>query len=222
MSRANTQKKAAAPQRRPHSKTTSVKRVTVDIVTGRELTSVYFDPSKIISGEVSKDADWQGLNYFAPAAVIKEEEGILTIRLPSGEVLKIKDAKNVTDNDDEGVDDILKLKDFSEMSLIHTLRVRYNRDEIYTLVGTILISLNPYKPIKFLYDESAVDRYHSKKQVSIFLKLFLLILFEKESFNFISNRLTKSSLLTCLSLLKPVILRLCQVCPKEKMSANRL
>eukprot|EP01033_Poteriospumella_lacustris_P014444 gene14444-10322_t len=76
----------------------------------------------------------------------------------------MKDAKNVTDNDDEGVDDILKLKDFSEMSLIHTLRVRYNRDEIYTLVGTILISLNPYKQIKFLYDENAVDRYHSKKQ----------------------------------------------------------
>lgn len=170
MSRAPTaQKKSSAPQRRPHSKATSVKRVTVDIVTGRELTSVYFDPTKVVSGEVSKDADWQGLNYFAPAAVIKEEEGILTIRLPSGEVLKMKDAKNVTDNDDEGVDDILKLKDFSEMSLIHTLRVRYNRDEIYTLVGTILISLNPYKHIKFLYDEGAVDRYHNKKQVPNFL-----------------------------------------------------
>lgn len=168
MSRAPTaQKKGAAPQRRPHSKTTSVKRVTVDIVTGRELTSVYFDPSKVVSGDVSKDPDWQGLNYFAPAAVIKEEDGVLTIRLPSGEVLKMKDAKNVTDNDDEGVDDILKLKDFSEMSLIHTLRVRYNRDEIYTLVGTILISLNPYKQIKFLYDENAVDRYHSKKQVGL-------------------------------------------------------
>jgi myosin-7 len=158
------QKKTSAPQRRLHSKTTSVKRVTVDIVTGRELVSVYFDPAKVVSGDVNKDSDWQGLNYFAPAAVIKEEDDVLTIRLPSGEVMKMKDAKNVTDNDDEGVDDILKLKDFSEMSLIHTLRVRYNRDEIYTLVGTILISLNPYKPIKFLYDENAVDRYHSKKQ----------------------------------------------------------
>jgi myosin heavy subunit len=166
MSRATVaQKKTSAPQRRPHSKPTSVKRVTVDIVTGRELISVYFDPAKVVSGDVNKDSDWQGLNYFAPAAVIKDEDNVLTVRLPSGEVLKMKDAKNVTDDDDEGVDDILKLKDFSEMSLIHTLRVRYNRDEIYTLVGTILISLNPYKPIKFLYDESAVDRYHSKKQV---------------------------------------------------------
>lgn len=157
-------KKNSTVQKRPHSKATSVKRQTVDIVTGRDLTSVYFDPTKVVSGDISKDPDWLGLNFYAPAAVIKEEDDVLTIRLPSGEVLKTKDVKKVTDNDDEGVDDILRLKDFSEMSLIHTLRVRYNRDEIYTMVGSILISLNPYKTIKFLYDEGSVERYHSKKQ----------------------------------------------------------
>ena len=47
--------------------------------------------------------------------------------------------------DDVGVDDILSLKHFSEMSLLHTLRIRYARNDVYTSVGSILISVNPYK-----------------------------------------------------------------------------
>jgi myosin V len=162
-------------QRRPHSKATSVKRVTVDIVTGKELSSVYFDPKKLVSGDVnSKDSEWLGLNYFAPAAVIKEEGEILTVRLSSSDVFKMKQAVKVTDNDDEGVEDILKLREFSEMSLIHTLRVRYNRDDIYTLVGTILISVNPYKNIKYLYDEESVGKYHFRKRQGVSPHLFVV------------------------------------------------
>lgn len=144
------------------------KKVHVDIVTGKELVTVYFDPAKALQVDSSRDADWIGVNYFAPAAVVKEEAGTFTVRLPGGEIMKVTDPTKVTDNDDEGVEDILKLKDFSEMSLIHTLRVRYFRDDIYTSVGPILISLNPYKTIPSLYDESNVELYHSKKQVSCF------------------------------------------------------
>jgi len=70
------------------------------------------------------------------------------------------DVCRVTDNDDEGVDDILKLRDFSEMSLIHTLRVRYFRGAIYTFVGPILVSINPYKYIKGIYSEKTMVSYH--------------------------------------------------------------
>ena len=42
-----------------------------------------------------------------------------------------------------GVPQILALDDFSLMSLVSTLRARYERNEIYTLAGPILISLNP-------------------------------------------------------------------------------
>eukprot|EP01031_Cornospumella_fuschlensis_P028701 gene28701-34649_t len=131
----------------PPVATTAAKKAHVDIVTGKELVTVYFDPSKVQQPDAARDADWINLNYFAPAAVIKEEGGILTVRLPGGEVVKLSSATRITKNDDEGVDDILKLRDFSEMSLIHTLRVRYLHNEIYTNVGPILISLNPYQTI---------------------------------------------------------------------------
>ena len=35
----------------------------------------------------------------------------------------------------------------SEASLLHNLRVRYARDDIYTRAGTILISVNPFKTL---------------------------------------------------------------------------
>lgn len=142
------------------SSSTNVKRMTVDIVTGKELVSVYFDPAKVTGGDMPKDQDWQGVHLYAPAAVVKEENGVLTVRLSGGEVLKMTDAAKMANQDDEGVEDILKLQNFSEMSLVHTLRVRYAKDDIYTLVGSILISLNPYKALPRLYDERTVEKYH--------------------------------------------------------------
>lgn len=61
-----------------------------------------------------------------------------------------------------GVPDILDLNDFSEMSLLQTLRSRYDLDKVYTFVGTILISVNPYKWIKGLYAEGKMLEYHQK------------------------------------------------------------
>ena len=94
---------------------------------------------------------------FAPAAVVKtdDELDILTIRLGNGETFKVPQTGSVavTLQDDEGISDILKLEVFSEMSLLHTLRVRYSSDNIYTFVGPILISVNPYKLIEALYSQ---------------------------------------------------------------------
>ena len=153
----------------------SAKRINVDIVTGKELISVYFDPTKAIGSEINnRSTEWIGLNLYAPAAVIKEENNTLTVRLPGGEVMKMSDGVRVTENDDEGVEDILKLKDFSEMSLLHTLRNRYFHDEIYTFVGPILISINPYKRISGIYDEPMMTRYHHKKQGECSPHLFVI------------------------------------------------
>ena len=46
-----------------------------------------------------------------------------------------------------GLSDVLHLPHITEASLLHALRVRYDRDEIYTSAGPILISVNPYKTI---------------------------------------------------------------------------
>jgi len=155
-------------------------RMLVDIVTGQKLVSVYFEPALVPEGvpEAASDQEWLGKNLYLPAAIIKDdtENGLVSVRLPSGDVYKMTScsATRVADQDDDGVDDILKLKEFSEMSLIHSLRVRYARDEIYTFVGPILISINPYKWLKDMYSEQAMLDYHNK-QVS-FLDTFCCII----------------------------------------------
>jgi myosin heavy subunit len=101
-----------------------------------------------------------------PAHVVKNDKhvGILTLKLPTGEIKKCIDSVDINEmsaQDNEGVDDILKLKEFSEMSLLHSLRVRYARDDIYTFVGPILISINPYKRIQGMYSEGQIAKYHN-------------------------------------------------------------
>lgn len=147
-------------------KVAKIKKVNIDIVTGKPVASVFFDPTKSVDC-TNTDYDWVGENLYIPACVVKEEGGIVTVSLPNGEMYRMKNACKVTDNDDEGVDDILKLRDFSEMSLVHTLRVRYYKDEVYTFVGPILISLNPYKRIKDIYEVETMKEYHGCKQVSV-------------------------------------------------------
>uniref|UniRef100_A0A8C5R5E2 Uncharacterized protein n=1 Tax=Leptobrachium leishanense TaxID=445787 RepID=A0A8C5R5E2_9ANUR len=59
----------------------------------------------------------------------------------------------------DGVEDMALLSDLHEASIMLNLHMRYMKDQIYTNIGSILASLNPYKPIAGLYDEAAVDLY---------------------------------------------------------------
>jgi myosin heavy subunit len=136
----------------------------IDLMTGKEVNLVYFDPSQALDCE-SKDSEWIGKNFYMPAEVIKEEKDCWVVRLPSGEVMKQSNVTSLPHGEENGVEDILKLKDFSEMSLTNALRVRYQRDEIYTFAGPILISINPYKEIPGLYATDTMLQYHGGDKV---------------------------------------------------------
>jgi myosin heavy subunit len=45
----------------------------------------------------------------------------------------------------EPMEDMVKLKELAERSILHNLRMRFNQDNIYTNVGTILVAINPFK-----------------------------------------------------------------------------
>ena len=74
-------------------KTTTSKRSNIDILTGRESVSVYFDPSALLEGENAplSDADWVGEHTFMPAALVKEDhaKGIFTVKVPAGDVYRL-------------------------------------------------------------------------------------------------------------------------------------
>jgi hypothetical protein len=157
-------KKKQVAKKKAHSGNS---RRSIDIVTGEETIAVFFDPAESIDFDAS-DEVLVGKLLYETASIVKDDGEIMTVRLPNGDIFKVnsKAAVKITEQDDSGVDDILSLRDFSEKSLIHTLRTRYNRDDIYTFVGPILISINPYKWFKDLYSENTMIDYHSEKKVS--------------------------------------------------------
>uniref|UniRef100_A0A8C5W684 Myosin X n=1 Tax=Leptobrachium leishanense TaxID=445787 RepID=A0A8C5W684_9ANUR len=58
-----------------------------------------------------------------------------------------------------GVEDMATLCDLHEGSIMYNLFQRYQQDKIYTYIGSILASVNPYKLIAGLYDHNTVELY---------------------------------------------------------------
>eukprot|EP00002_Diphylleia_rotans_P005132 TRINITY_DN1421_c0_g1_i1.p1 TRINITY_DN1421_c0_g1~~TRINITY_DN1421_c0_g1_i1.p1 ORF type:complete len:1546 (-),score=390.98 TRINITY_DN1421_c0_g1_i1:282-4919(-) len=58
-------------------------------------------------------------------------------------------------------DDLVQMDMIDEGMIIHNLHERFKRDEIYTNIGTILISVNPFKPLP-LYTPLMMERYSRK------------------------------------------------------------
>uniref|UniRef100_H3C166 Myosin motor domain-containing protein n=1 Tax=Tetraodon nigroviridis TaxID=99883 RepID=H3C166_TETNG len=63
-----------------------------------------------------------------------------------------------------GVEDMSTLAELHEAAIMHNLFLRYEKDSIYTNIGSILAAVNPYKQIAGLYDATAVALY-SKHQM---------------------------------------------------------
>nr|PIM03294.1 myosin I [Toxoplasma gondii COUG] len=58
----------------------------------------------------------------------------------------------------KGVDDLLSLGELTEASLLHSIRTRFSRFDIYTAIGShILLSINPCGPLPALFDEAAME-----------------------------------------------------------------
>ncbi|XP_006895075.1 PREDICTED: unconventional myosin-X [Elephantulus edwardii] len=60
---------------------------------------------------------------------------------------------------EEGVDDMATLSELHGGSIMYNLFQRYKRDQIYTYIGSIIASVNPYKTIPGLYEHEAMEQY---------------------------------------------------------------
>eukprot|EP00985_Skeletonema_marinoi_P007610 scaffold3350_cov78-Skeletonema_marinoi.AAC.1 len=58
-----------------------------------------------------------------------------------------------------GVHDLIGLTHLHEPAILHALRLRYDSDIIYTATGPILIAVNPFKGMEYLYSDEIMERY---------------------------------------------------------------
>eukprot|EP00054_Salpingoeca_dolichothecata_P026515 m.189953 g.189953 ORF g.189953 m.189953 type:complete len:938 (-) comp25680_c0_seq1:211-3024(-) len=56
-------------------------------------------------------------------------------------------------------ENLAELENLNEETLLNELGVRFKKDIIYTYVGEILVSMNPFKWIKGIYDQSVQNKY---------------------------------------------------------------
>jgi len=83
-----------------------------------------------------------------------------------GSVVKVPVAKKslVTQVEEDhlmGVPDVTSLRTVSQASVLETCKRRYGRNEIYTKVDDVIISINPFAMISGLYDAEAISKYES-------------------------------------------------------------
>jgi myosin-1 len=65
-----------------------------------------------------------------------------------------------------GVDDMVMLSDLSEGGINANLRKRFDKGQIYTYVGPVLVSVNPFRNIPDLYSERLLKDVRKQKRVS--------------------------------------------------------
>lgn len=67
-------------------------------------------------------------------------------------------AKRVLDK--SKVDDLVLLDTVSEDAIVQNLQARFSSDLIYTSIGPVLVSVNPFKQIQGLYSPGMIKSYN--------------------------------------------------------------
>lgn len=83
---------------------------------------------------------------------------------PSGECENVL-LQNQHEEQDQA--DLVTLPHLHEASILNSLRIRYERDVIYTRIGEILISINPFKKLPQLYGRSVLDNHHVHEDTTL-------------------------------------------------------
>jgi len=60
--------------------------------------------------------------------------------------------------DDKDFQDMVEIQDLSEASILSNLKNRYKSDNIYTYIGNVLVSINPYKTLP-IYNMKELIKY---------------------------------------------------------------
>jgi myosin-5 len=72
----------------------------------------------------------------------------------------------------EGIEDLTSLSYLHEPAVLHNIRTRYGRHNIYTYSGIVLIAMNPFQKVSQLYTSDVVKAYSGKRRGELEPHLF--------------------------------------------------
>jgi myosin-1 len=66
------------------------------------------------------------------------------------------------DDQNIGVADFVLLEQLTDEHMINNLKMRFDKKRIYTSIGDVIVSLNPYQKLD-IYDSKAIALYRGKQ-----------------------------------------------------------
>jgi myosin heavy subunit len=99
---------------------------------------------------------------FVPGKVVDTDGDFSMCELENGQEVKVKTTELEPlkkSSLQRIVEDLVLLDRMSAPMILHNLRHRFERDLIYTQVGTIVISVNPYQRFPDVYSDQTKDKY---------------------------------------------------------------
>ena len=91
------------------------------------------------------------------------EVGNVTFSNGEEHTISAKDSESLMVCDEQSlapIENMVQLNDLNNPSILHNLRIRFQQDTIYTSVGQILVSVNPFKLLP-IYTPEWLDKYKS-------------------------------------------------------------
>ncbi|GAA6039634.1 hypothetical protein JCM8097_002228 [Rhodosporidiobolus ruineniae] len=133
--------------------------------------------TRALAADAAALAEWNSKRWvWVPDAreayvagwVVKEdaEKGVSTVALSSGDEMRQVDSDLLTRVNPptfDGADDIADLTYLNEASVVHNLRVRYQRGDIYTYSGLFLVAVNPYRSLP-IYTPQVIESYKGARR----------------------------------------------------------
>ena len=107
-----------------------------------------------------------GVGYVLPGEVVEFHRAaqVITVQAVINNVTKtftlnnLSSVKSREDLGQNGVEDMITLADLNEASVLWNLRIRYDNQNIYTFIGTLLVAVNPWRMFD-IYGLDNVNRY---------------------------------------------------------------